>query len=88
MLHALYSPAHLDFVRDAHGKPVTTPKLSPTRGDAPADAPAGTHWIQLEDTAYDVGQGSFVGPNHKLGEPEIVMLTSGKAMRRFPIVRK
>jgi hypothetical protein len=86
-LHVLYSPAHSDFVRDAAGKPVVTEKWSPTRADAPADAPAGTHWMQLEDTIYDVGQGSFVGPKNKLGEP-VIELFGGRAVRKFPILHK
>jgi hypothetical protein len=40
-MHVLYSPAHLDFVRDSGGKPITTEKKSPTRADAPAGSPAG-----------------------------------------------
>ena len=86
-LHVLFSPAHSDFVRDSSGKPVVTEKTSPTRADAPADAPGGTHWMQLEDTICDVGEGSFVGPNNKLGEP-VIELFGGRAVRKFPILRK
>jgi hypothetical protein len=99
-LHVLFSPLHNDFVREGHlpkdkndprygsDKPITTELKSPTRGDAPPGSPHGTHWMQLEDTIYDVGQGSFVGPNNKLGEPVIELLTSGRAVRKFPILRK
>jgi len=101
MTHVLYNPGNPhDVVREKHlakdkndprygsDKPVTTELTSPTRSDAPPGSPSGTHWMQLEDTVYDVGQGSFVGPANKLGEPVIELLPSGKAVRKFPILRK
>jgi hypothetical protein len=88
MLHVLYSPAHLDFVRDGAGKPVTTEKHGPTRADAPADAPGGTHWMMVHDDIDGTGPaGSHLGPANKLGTPEIV-LRGAHAVRLFPLVRK
>jgi hypothetical protein len=87
-LHVLYSPAHSDFVRDVSGKPVTTEKSSPTRADAPAGSPAGTHWMQVTDDIDGTGPaGSHLGPANKLGTPEIV-LRGMHAVRLFPLVRK
>jgi hypothetical protein len=53
----------------------------------PAAAPPGTHWMQLEGVAYDVGQGSFEGPNNYLGEPVIEMY-GPRAIQKFPILRR
>jgi hypothetical protein len=53
----------------------------------PAAAPPGTHWMQLEGVAYDVGQGSFEGPNNYLGEPVIEMF-GPRAIQKFPILRR
>ena len=88
MTHVLYSPAHSDFVRDFDGKPVTTEKSSPTRADAPADVPGGTHWMQVTDEIDGTGpHGSHLGPANKLGTPEIV-LRGAHAIRLFPLVAK
>jgi hypothetical protein len=87
-MFVLYSPAHSDFVRDAAGKPVVTEKSSPTRRDAPAGSPAGTHWMMVHDDIDGTGPaGSHLGPANKLGTPEIV-LRGAHAIRLFPLVRK
>ena len=57
------------------------------RAQTPDAVPPGTHWMQLEGTAYDVGQGSFEGPNNYLGEGVIEMFGS-RAIEKFPILRK
>jgi hypothetical protein len=82
----LYSPAHSDFVRDAAGKPVVTEKPSPTRADAPADAPAGTHWMMVTDED-DSTIHQPNGPAVKRGEPEIIM-RGMHAVRLHPLVAK
>jgi hypothetical protein len=85
-LHVLYSPAHSDFVRDASGKPVVTEKPSPTRADAPAGSPSGTHWMQVTDED-DSTMGRPDSPAVKRGEPTIV-LRGMHAVRLFPLVLK
>jgi hypothetical protein len=85
-LHVLYSPAHTDFVRDAHGKPVTTEKAGPTRADAPAGSPFGCHWMAVTDE----DDSTVLQPDSPIavrGEPTIIM-RGGHAIRLFPLVLK
>jgi hypothetical protein len=85
-LYALIQPDGQDFVRDAHGKPVTTEKAGPTRADAPAGSPFGCHWMAVTDE----DDSTVLQPDSPIavrGEPTIIM-RGGHAIRLFPLVLK
>jgi hypothetical protein len=89
-MFALYNPANPDdLVRDiASGEVVTTDAASPTLADAPAGTPQGCYWLQIHDEADTSGILAFDDRNHQYGEPEIMLVPPGKAVRVVPVNRK
>jgi hypothetical protein len=89
-MFALYNPANPDdLVRDLVSRhPITTDKPSPTFADAPAGTPVGCYWLQIHDEADTSGILAFDDRNHQHGEPEIMLVPPGKAIRVIPVLRK
>jgi hypothetical protein len=103
-LHVLYSPAHLDFVRGADGKPITTEKPSPTRADVadvitahhaavPADlrakAPEAPHGSHFMQVTDEDDSTVFQPNSPAVKRGEPTIVRRGEhAVRLFPLIRK
>lgn len=82
MLFAQYDAFHHDLVRGKDGKPITRESAQ-----LPTD---GHQWLPISHDEDDNSVIAVFDPrNHKRGNPELVFQAStGKVIRRFPIVPK